>query len=259
MTSFFEPVAPDVWRATKHTTGPWDDRFQHGGPPSALLGREIERCRPRPEMLIARVTVEILGPLPVGELAVRSRVRRPGRNVELVQAVAAAGGRDCLRATAWRITRVGDVGVPDRRPAPPLLASAPQTSGPVWEGAIDGYLSAVQWRFARGGFMEPGPATAWTRLEHPIVADEEPSGLQRVLAVADSGNGLSGELDLARFHFINPELTVHLHREPVGEWICVDAQTAISAGGAGLATTVLSDQDGPVGVGAQSLLVAPRA
>ena len=110
----------------------------------------------------------------------------------------------------------------------------------------------------RGAFGTSGPATAWTRLRHPLVPDEANSPLTRVLAVADSGNGLSSELDMTRWHFINPELTVHLHREAVGEWVCVEARTAISPGGAGLATTALSDLDGPLGVGAQSLLVAPR-
>ena len=76
--------------------------------------------------------------------------------------------------------------------------------------------------------------------------------------MADSGNGLSGELDIAEWHFINPELTVHLHREAAGEWVCLDAQTAISAGGAGLATSVLSDTSGRLGVGAQSLLISRR-
>jgi hypothetical protein len=82
--------------------------------------------------------------------------------------------------------------------------------------------------------------------------------LQRVLVVADSGNGISSELNMLKWHFINPELTVHVHREPVGEWICLDATTTISTAGAGLATSVLSDLDGPVAVGAQSLLVARR-
>jgi hypothetical protein len=118
-------------------------------------------------------------------------------------------------------------------------------------------LSAVEWRVASGSFAEPGPCTAWTRLRHPLVAGEAPSPLQRVLAVADSGNGLSGELG-AGWLFINCELTVHLHREVVGEWVCVDATTTISPGGAGLATTVLSDTGGAVGVGAQSLLVTSR-
>ena len=257
--SFYVPLAGDGsrWRATVHTTGPWDERSQHAGPPSALLGRALERCGPRDDLVLSRVTVELLGAVPVGELALRARTARPGRSVELVEAALSAGGRDVALATGWRIRRTDAAAVPPRvPPAPPL----PDTESPVrLEGWVDGYLSAVEWRLVRGSFAEPGPATAWTRLRHPLVPDEAPSPLQRVLAVADSGNGLSGELDLARWHFINPELTVHLHREAVGEWICVDAATTISPGGAGLATTVLYDQHGALGVGAQSLLVAPRA
>jgi len=123
---------------------------------------------------------------------------------------------------------------------------------------VDGYLSAIEWRTVRGAFGEPGPATVWARMRYPLVPGEEPSPLERVLAVADSGNGVSGELDLRRWLFINPELTVHLFREPAGEWICLDAQSNIAAGGAGLATSVLSDTGGPLGVGAQTLLVTSR-
>ena len=254
VSSFFLPLGDDRWRATPHTSGPWDARYQHGGPPSALLGRAVERCSPRPELVVARVTVELLGPVPVGDLSVSARVARPGRSVELVEAALSAGGRDVARAAAWRVLRT-TVSGPPQDPPPPL----PAEGGPgVADGWSGGYLSAVEWRFVSGDFARPGPATAWSRLRVPLVADEDTSPLCRVLSVADSGNGLSSQLDIARWHFINPELTVHLHREAVGEWVCVDARTAISAGGAGLATTVLSDGDGPVGVGAQSLLVAPR-
>ena len=255
MDAFYLPLGDDRWSSTVHTTGPWDARFQHGGPPAALLGRAVERCEPRDDVLVARMTVEILGAVPVGEVSVRSRVLRPGRSVELVEAVLSADGRDAARAAAWRVKRTTQQGVPPRvAPAPPMPADAAPLPGGGW---VDGYLSAVEWRFAEGRFDAPGPATVWSRLRHPLVPDEEPSPLQRVLTVADSGNGLSSELDLS-WYFINPELTVHLHREVVGEWVCVAAQTAISSGGAGLATTVLHDLDGPVGVGAQSLLVAPR-
>ena len=244
------------WQATVHTTGPWDAGAQHGGPPSALLARAVERCAPRDDVVVARVTVEILGAVPVGELELRSRVARPGRSVELVEAVLAAGGRDVARAAAWRVKRTDGAEVPSRRPAPPPLPEQGLPVGPP-EGWVDGYLSAVEWRVVAGGFDRPGPCTAWTRMRHPLVPDEEPTGLQRALVVADSGNGLSNELPIS-WLFINPELTVHLHREPVGEWVCVDAVTTVSAGGSGLATTALSDLEGPVGVGAQSLLVAPR-
>jgi hypothetical protein len=295
--SFYTQAGQDAWLATSHTTGPWDARAQHGGPPSALLGRAIQRCEPRGDMIIARFTCEILGAIPVGEIRVRARLARPGRSVELLEAAASVDGRDVARATAWRVLRTDsppvaprsappalpDGALPDGTPAvlPDGAPAAPFSVGPTADtsqapsgeapqappgemppapasGWVDGYLSAIEWRPVRGHFTKPGPATVWARMRYPLVPGEETGPLERVLAIADSGNGVSSELDLRQWRFINPELTVHLHREAVGEWICLDAQTVISTGGAGLATSVLSDADGPVGVGAQSLLIAPR-
>jgi hypothetical protein len=255
--SFYVPLGDGRWQATVHTTGPWDAGAQHGGPPSALLGRAMQECEPRADMMIARFTCEILRPIPVGEITVAARRVRPGRSVELLEATASAGGRELARATAWRVLRTAADLVPSRLPAPEGLPEQ-YPSMPRPRSWVDGYLSAIEWRTIRGGLTKPGPGTVWGRMLHPLVPDEEPSPLERVLIVADSGNGVSWELDITRWHFINPELTVHLHREAAGEWICLDAQTAISPGGVGLATSVLSDQTGPVGVGAQSLLIAPR-
>jgi hypothetical protein len=244
------------------------------------MGRAIERCAPRADMIVARITCEILGPIPVGELEVPARITRGGRSVELVEAVARADGRDVARATAWRVLRASSEpvghgasaghgghgavqatvpGLPgEPAPGQPGEPSAQPKDAPPggWGG---GYLSAVEWRAVRGSFAVPGPATVWARLRYPLVPDEEVTALERVLALADSASGISYELDFARWRFINPELSVHLHREPSGEWICLDAVTTISAGGAGLATSALYDLDGPVGVSAQALLVAPRA
>jgi hypothetical protein len=134
----------------------------------------------------------------------------------------------------------------------------PEQETPLAEGWTEGYLRALEWRWASGSFDERGPGTAWARMRYPLVEGEEPSPLQRVLVVADSGNGASRELNGLKWWFINPELTVHLHREAVGEWVCLDATTHVSEGGVGLATSVLSDEQGPIGVGAQSLFVARR-
>lgn len=257
--SFFVPLADDGsrWRATTHTIGPWDPGAQHGGPPSALLARAVERCAPRDDVQVARMTVEILGQIPVGELDLRVRMARPGRSVELVEAVLSAAGRDVARASGWRVRRTEGVQVDSREPVPPPVPEGPGGNGLGGADAV-GYLAAVEWRSVRGGFDVPGPSAAWARLRHPLVADEPTSPLQRLMCTADSGNGISSELDWNRWLFINPELTVHVHREPVGEWLCLDARTTVSDGGCGLATSVLSDQQGPVAVGAQSLLVAPR-
>src|SRR5271165_860364 len=213
-------------------------------------------CQPRPDMMITRVTCEILRPIPVADITVAARVARPGHRVELLEATATAGGREVARATAWRVLRTSAPAVPSAQAAPPPLPEQAPARPPSWGDS--GYLAAIEWRGARGSFHSPGPAALWTRMRYPLVPGEEPAPLDRVLVSADSGSGASWELDFSDWLFINPELTVHLHREPAGEWICLDAQTTITPGGAGLATSALSDLDGPVGVAAQSLLITPR-
>jgi hypothetical protein len=253
--SFYEPLGDGRFASTPHTSGPWDPAFQHAGPPAALLGRALEQCEPRERFVLARLTFEILRPVPVAEVTVAARVVRPGRSVELLEGELSAGGEPVMSVRAWRVLAASAPTVSDDGPLPPR----PEVATPP-PAALDGfgYGKAVELRFAAGGWNQPGPATVWTRLRVPVLPGEEPSGLQRVLAVADSGNGVSAVLPLDRWLFINPELTVHLRREPRGEWICLDAQTTITEGGAGLARSTLSDNDGVVAVGAQSLLVAPR-
>jgi hypothetical protein len=253
--AFFVPLGDARYEASEHTSGPWDPRLQHAGPPAALLARALERCEPRPEMFISRLTFEILHAVPVGEVEVTARIARPGRSVELLEASLRAGEREVVRTSAWRVRRAPEeTASPHPYEVPPL----PDEATPMPAQLESGYLKAIEWRPVRGGFLEPGPAAAWTRLLVPLLPDEKPSGLQRVLAVADSGNGISGTLDMRRWWFINPELTVHLEREPEGEWICLDARTSIEPGGAGLATSTLSDLRGPVARGAQTLYVGER-
>ena len=253
--AFFLPRADGRFEATEHTSGPWDPRLQHAGPPAALIGRALEQCEPRPEMVISRLTFEILHAVPVAEVEVSARIARPGRSVELLEASLIAGGREVMRSSAWRVLRAP---AETANPHPYQPPDLPDGEMPMPAQLESGYLKAVEWRPVSGGFLESGPASAWTRIRVPVVEGEEPSGLQRVLAVADSGNGISGTLDMRRWWFINPELTVHLEREPEGEWICLDARSSIEPGGAGLATSTLSDRRGPVARGAQTLYVGER-
>jgi hypothetical protein len=260
--AFFTPLGDDKFASTEHTSGPWDPSYQHGGPPAALLARAIER-EPAPwDGVVLRMSVDILGPVPVAEVEIATRVLRPGRSVELVQAELTAGGRVAVRAQAWR-ARAADLDLPalpeahddpSVDPVPPLPDTATEMP-PGWTG---GYLNALEWRLAAGHWAERGPATIWGRMRHPLVLDEEPTGLQRTMIVADSGNGVSNVLPLGDWYFINPELTVHIAAEAAGEWICIDARTRVQGRGYGLASSRLFDQTQLVGRGAQSLYVGPR-
>ena len=254
MSAFYEDLGDGRFRATEHTRGPWNPAHQHAGPPAALLGRALERCEPRDGMLLARLTYEILRPIPVAEVELDARVVRPGRSVELLEGELRADGATIMSVRAWRVAGTQAPTARDR-PPPPRPAE-PTPLPPLLEDF--GYGHAVELRFAAGGWTVPGPATVWSRLRVGLVAGEDPTGLQRLLAIADSGNGVSAVLPLDRWLYINPELTVHVSREPRGEWICLAAETTISEGGAGLARSTLSDDDGAVAVGTQALLVAPR-
>lgn len=255
--SFYEPLGDDRYRATGHAAGPWDARSQHGGPPAALLARAVERTSPAWPATVTRLTVDLLGPVPMAEVSVRSRVLRPGRNVELVEAELEASGRTVVRAQAWRIRRAElDLpdGVGDTVEAVPTF---PATAAPLRPGWSGGFLDAVEWRPVGRGPAN-GPAAIWGRQRVPLLPDEEPTGLQRVMAVADCGNGASSVLPMDRWLFINTELTVHLAAAPSGEWICLDARTRIDRNGSGLATSRLFDGERLVAHGAQALYVAPR-
>jgi hypothetical protein len=116
----------------------------------------------------------------------------------------------------------------------------------------------VEVRFAAGHFHEPGPASAWFRLRMPVVEDEPITPLQRAMAAADFGNGISAAVSWEQFTFVNPELTVFLLREPEGDWVGNDAVTAIDPGGIGLADATLHDAHGPFARALQSLYVAAR-
>ncbi|HEX2126153.1 MAG TPA: acyl-CoA thioesterase domain-containing protein, partial [Thermoleophilaceae bacterium] len=86
MAGAFYRVDGDRLVPSELTRGPWDPAAQHAGPPSALLARALERCEPRDGLRIARITVEILGPVPLAPLTATARVVRPGRSVELLEA-----------------------------------------------------------------------------------------------------------------------------------------------------------------------------
>jgi len=260
--AFFLPTPePDVFVATRRTEGLWTPQTQHAGPPSALLTRAIERLTPSIEgpSQLTRLTVEILGPVPTGEVRVSAAVTRPGRTVELVEGELEAGGRVAMRVRAWRIRTTElslPAGVDGHLPPPPAIPEAvADFRDTSW---ADVYLGAVEWRFIVGHLQDPGPATVWTRLRIPLVAGEDPTPTQRLVAVADSGNGLSSLLSFDDWWFINTDLSIHLHRVPVGEWIYVSARSTLDRPGVGLAETELFDRAGRVGRGAQSLMVGPR-
>ena len=257
---------PDAgtWTPTRLARGPWDPGACHGGAPAALIARELELLDAPVEMRLARITIELLRPVPLVPLTLTAEVVRPGAKVGLLEAtLSRADDRQVLaRARALRIRAVEvdfDDGVDERPPSRPedLRPAAPREMSPTGGNDYEAYHNiAVEHRWAVGRFGEPGPAWDWIRLRVPVVPGESPSGWQRAMAAADFANGISA---VAPFDgtslFINPDLTVHLWREPVGEWIGMEAVTRTSTSGIGTSDSAMWDVDGRIGRGAQSLLL----
>jgi hypothetical protein len=259
--AFFYARAGDELVPTPATAGPWDHGLQHGGPPAALLGAALEATHSglaRSGARIAHYALEFLGPVPLAPMRVVTEVVRPGKKIELLAATASIGGKPVLRASAWRLAiasgRSREVGLGE---APPPFPDTAETR--LFPDAPPfGYGLALEWRFAEGGFHLLGPATAWTRLRVTIVAGEPVSALARTLAMVDSANGISAELDPRATLFVPVNLTVSLARAPEGEWIGMSAATSIASEGTGTTRARLFDTRGYFGESLQTLFVEPR-
>lgn len=250
----------DTYMPTEYARSPWGPDSLHGGPPAALMARAVEGHEVDQPMLLARITVEIVRPVPMEPLQLTTRTVRPGKKVQLIECVLSTAEREVCRAVGLRI-RSADVPMPDEvdrweAATPPLIDPHPSTF-PKW-GWRAFHDEGVEMRWVAGRFDTPGPATVWIRLRGALVGDEPVSGVQRVVAAADFGNGMSRVLPMDRYLFINPDLTVYVHREPVGEWVCLDCRTLHGRTGVGLAESALFDTAGRVGRGVQSLLLDHR-
>lgn len=258
-SAFYLPAGPGQFESSPATAGPWSAASQHGGPPSALLAREFERTVADPGQRLARIAVEILRPLPVRPLIVRARVARPGRRVTLLDGAIEVDGQEFILARGWRIARSDTAAAATPTSVPPPVPIEPDRRRLEWPGAyIDGYMSALEVRTTSGRFGEEGPAAVWTRANVALVKGEELSAFQRAAIVADSGSGISQGVDLRRWLAVNVEVTLSTHRDPVGEWIHMNAATVIGRDGTGRADTILSDTAGEFGRAIQTLVVAPR-
>jgi hypothetical protein len=271
-TSLFVQLDDRRFLPTELSRGPWDPDALHGGPPAALVAgamQEAVAAFARDELtgqdgttvdfFPARFTAELLRPVPLAELVVDTTLRRKGRKICIADAtLTGPDGKVCLSATLATIRRQPF----DQPRSDELIVPPPPSTGWAMDLVASEHVmfarEGVEHRLVAGRFEDPGPATDWIRMAVPMVDGREPTPLERVMAAADFGNGVSKWFDMDEVLFLNPDLTVNLHRLPVGEWVCIDAVTRLGTEGIGLAESLLFDEEGPIGRATQSLLVEGR-
>ncbi len=255
-------LAGDAFASTGLTRGPWHPDHQHGGLPIALVARAIERAAAALDLThIARLTANLLRPVPIAKLSTEVATDYAGRNVAHFSASLNAGGKEVARFTAVA-QRESPLALPPDLPGHPLpraprsVEESPGERFPFSKEVIN-YADLIESRVAQG-VMFGGPCAIWIRMRHPLVAGEETSPLQRVAVAVDSGNGISSILDFRHYIFVNSDLTINLLRRPEGVWICVEARTLLGPNGCGLAEARIFDTLGLIGRSTQSLAVRRR-
>jgi hypothetical protein len=238
--------------------GPWDPKLQHGAAPSSLICWAVENLPSPVPMRVARLTVDLMRPVPVAPLTVATEVLREGRKIQLVSVRLLAGTTEVVRATALRI-RIEPREMPAIASGPALALPLPELCPPPEFFARETpFLTGIEMRVAKGGFRIPGPAAVWYRATRPLVDGAAISPLMRAVIAADFCNGTSSVFDMSDWTFINADLSVSLGREPVGDWILLDAETWVGPDSVGIAAARLADTEGYFGRAVQSVIFEKR-
>ncbi len=252
---------------TGHSRGPWTDDALHGGPATALLAYLCESVPSDVAMQASRLTVELLAPVPLSPLRPDVRVVRAGRKIRLIEADLYAGDRRVASARFAQIrtktlvlpegtaSQEGPRTPPAKGPNESIRSKPKTTSWQVGDDLTRYHSHSTEHRFAHGSWVDHGPAVDWVKLLVPVLADTPISPLVRVAAASDFGNGVSAPLPYGSWLFINPDLTIHLHRLPEGEWVAIDTHCYVEANGVGQSNTELFDERGRIGHANQSLLI----
>jgi len=260
--SYYRALGEGRYEPTIHAQGAWREDEQHMGAPSGLIAHCIERHEPRPDMMLSRISYDILGVIDLAETRVHVETIRPGRTIELLEATLTTGERQqpAIRARAWRLQTSDTAQVAGGAP-PPLVGHEDPGALPAWRERSEvwpgGYIAALDIR--RPAPNRPGSGAVWQRTAYPLVDGEPSSDTARFLLHVDTANGMSVREDPQEWFFPNVDLTVHLHRRPRYGWVGLATEVIFGADGVGVTTGVLYDEDGAVGRSQQILTVrGPR-
>lgn len=243
----------------REAAGPWSEDMQHGGAPASLVAWAAERLPTLVPMHVTRLTLDLMRPVPVGRLEVDARIVRDGKKIQLCAVSLSAGGAEVVRATALKLRAV-DQPLPATAAMPPLDWPQPEAGRQLPPGLriTSPFVADLDIRVIRGEIGQPGPATAWFRVQRPLVEGHANSGLMQAAVVSDFSNGVAAAVDVREWTFINGDVTLYLMRQPVGEWVLLDAQMWPSAEGRAIAFGRLADCTGYFGRATQSVLLERR-
>jgi hypothetical protein len=248
---------------TRLAGGPWNPSHQHGGAVSGLLTRALHGIESDIPMRLARITVEMFRGVPMTPLHIKTRIVRAGRRIQSVEANLFDKETEVARATGLRVRRDSSmsivatsesldpaVGTPPDGPIPPPSPRKGFDIPPGFINAVDFVRDEVP--------PSDGPVSLWARLRCRLMEDEVTAPIVRLATLADFASGTGNALDFSTYSSINPDLTMHVLREPRSEWLGMLGTTSRAADGIGQSMGRIFDLEGPVAIVQASLLLDRR-
>lgn len=255
--AYFTRIDDSTFEPTDYVSGAWDPADQHVAPALGLLAHlvEVDRdARRHDGLVLARLSYDIYGTMPVEAVETHVRVVRPGRTIELVEAIMRHDGRDAVSLRAWLLQRypTPDLAGTPLRAIGPKEEMAPWEPSSVWQG---GFLRSLE---VRRAWREPGSASYWLRATQPLLDTEPVSPTARAAGLLDLANGMSVRADPSVVTFPNVDLTAHFFDEPTDEWLGFDTAVSFGPDGLGLTASTIHGARGPIGTVAQLLTLRRR-
>lgn len=233
--------------------GPWNANGCHGGPVAGILARAAERAVPNKQL--ARLTIDLIKPVPLSGFKIKYFTGKEGRNVS--RGTLELRNREeelCASASALFLISVDIGSVRTTHIETPKLTSASVFSFPKIAANHELPTFADHVELAILDQFQNGPNTIWMKTPR-LLDDEIMSGFQLTCPIADCCNGFSRNEEVQEVSFINPDLNIQIHRTPVSEWIGAKFSSQWETNGIGLASALLFDDEGPVGTAQQIVLL----
>lgn len=263
----------DAYIPTDLGGSPWADDALHGGPPSGLLAYGIERHVDDPELQAVRLTFDLFRAVPNAPLHLHTETVRRGRRIHVAQASLIHEGTEVARATGLLLRRSDAPEGGRNHPVPPGPEGYPTTKGiahrrddrdsapfDTFRPRFPGFHTSIETRWVTGYGVE-APPSVWIRIPMPIIEGVPTTPLMRIAAISDFGNAIGNQslgISGTKHSYINADITLYLHRDPDGEWICLQGNYRAETAGVGFIDSVWLDKRGRIGTGVQSRLLNPR-
>jgi len=254
--AFFE-TDDHVWfKPTQHTRGPWDVNACHAGPPTGLIARALEQLLPDKRLI--RLNVNLLRPIPFSGFKIEVSLQRDGRS-------AATSSANLLNAEGKVMVSASGLHMVEQSP-PHEYPTHKASFGTAKDAKPGGFPiqtlhdlpafngDGVQIRYPAGEDGNPGPTILWMKTV-PLLETETTSPFQKICPLADCGNAFGRNANPSEVSFVNPDLTLILHRDPIGEWLGSESVGYWEPNGQGLADALLFDEQGVVGRAMQTVLL----